>query len=72
MSLEEGKFLTPFHTDSFINSLHHNEKLNVLICGGDELEVWDFRERKRVCKLQTAHPVSYVSSDPSGLILGVG
>lgn len=43
LSLEEGKFLIPFHTDSFINSMHFNDKLNVLVCGGDEVEIWDFR-----------------------------
>jgi hypothetical protein len=41
--LEEGKFLAPFHTDSYINSMNFNEKLNILACGGDELEIWDFR-----------------------------
>lgn len=45
ISLEEGKFMAPLHTDSFINSMYFNEKLNVLFCGGDELEVWDFRQR---------------------------
>lgn len=35
LSLEEGKFLTSFHTDSFINSMHFNEQLNILISGGD-------------------------------------
>jgi ribosome biogenesis protein ENP2 len=45
ISLEEGKFMAPLHTDSFINSMYFNERLNVLFCGGDEMEVWDFRQR---------------------------
>lgn len=72
ISLEEGKFLTPFHTDSNINSMHFNEQLNILVCGGDELEIWDFRDRKRVCKLQTAAPVSKVKCDHTGLLIGAG
>lgn len=52
--------------------MHFNEQLNVLVCGGDELEIWDFRERKRACKLETASPITHVKCDYSGLILGAG
>jgi ribosome biogenesis protein ENP2 len=72
ISLEEGKFLVPIHTSSFINSMHYNEKLGVLACGGDQLEIWDFRDRKIVCKLQTSGVVSHVKCDESGLLMGVG
>jgi hypothetical protein len=34
--------------------------------------MWDFRERKRVCKLQTASVVSKVKCDHTGLLVGVG
>lgn len=52
--------------------MHFNDKLNVLACGGDEVEIWDFRERKRVCKLQTQGTVSHIKCNDSGLLLGVG
>jgi len=52
--------------------MHFNDKLNVLACGGNDLEIWDFRERKRVCKLQTQTTVTHVKADHTGLLLGVG
>jgi len=64
--------LTSFKTDSFINSMNLNQQLNVLFCGGDELEVWDFRERKRVCKLATSGRVSHIKCDSSGLLIAAG
>ncbi len=36
------------------------------------MEIWDFRERKRVCKLQTQGTVSQIKCNDSGLLLGVG
>ena len=72
ISLEEGRFLTPHHTQSHINSLHYDSPLNVLFCGGDSLEAWDCRQRSRVCTLKTSAPVTHVKSDSSGLLLGVG
>lgn len=72
ISLEEGKFMTPLHTDSFINSMYFNEKLNVMFCGGDEMEVWDFRQRERVCKMKSAATISQVKCDHTGLLMGMG
>ena len=72
ISLEEGKYLVPFHTDSYINSMHFNDKLNVLVCGGEQLEIWDFRDRKRVCKVQPQSEITQVKCDSSGLMIGVG
>lgn len=73
ITLEEGKFLQPFETDSNINSLDYNRYLNVLFAGGEELEVWDFRDRRRATKLQAgAGEVSKVKSDDTGLLVAVG
>jgi WD40 repeat protein len=64
--------MAPLHTDSHINSLYFNERLNVLLCGGDELEVWDFRQRERVCKMNASTTISHVKCDSSGLLMGMG
>ena len=76
--------MAPLHTESSINSMHYNEKLNLLVCGGEldrgkgraVVEVWDFRQRERVCVLETDHKgeggVSQVKCDPTGLLLGIG
>jgi len=34
--------------------------------------MWDFRDRRRVCKLKTASVVTQVKCDHTGLLLGVG
>lgn len=45
----------------------------MLFAGGDELEVWDFRERKRVTTLHgTTGEVFKVKSDSTGLLVAVG
>ena len=64
--------MASLHTDSHINSLYFNEKLNVLFCGGDELEVWDFRQRQRICKMNSSSTISHVKCDQSGLLMGMG
>lgn len=55
--------------------MSYNEKLNILACGGEKggVEIWDFRERNKVCALDVqGREVSYVKCDGSGLLLGVG
>ena len=52
ITLQEGRFLQPFETLSNINSLEYNKYLNILFAGGNSLEVWDFRERKRIANVE--------------------
>jgi hypothetical protein len=42
------------------------------MCGGAELEVWDFRQRERVCKMKANANISHVKGDHTGLLVGVG
>ena len=74
ITLEEGRFLQPFETLSNINSLEYNKYLNILFAGGSSLEVWDFRERKRIANVQPTNPgeISCVRVDDTGLLVAVG
>ena len=43
-----------------------------MFCGGDEMEVWDFRQRERVCKMKSSATISQVKCDHTGLLMGMG
>ena len=51
LSLDEGKFLSPFASGSpEINVLEYNPELNLLVSGGIDgvIEFWDYRERHKI------------------------
>lgn len=74
LTLEEGRFLQPFSTMSYINSLEYNKQLNVLFAGGQNLEVWDFRERRRIATVASTDnsEITSVKCDSTGLLVAVG
>lgn len=55
MSLDEGRFLSSLTSDSTsMNTLFHNQNLNVLMCGSGKntndglIEIWDYREKEKI------------------------
>lgn len=45
-----------------------------MACGGEKgVEIWDFRERSKICNLDPNRgEITKVKCDPTGLLLGVG
>jgi len=77
MSLDEGKFLSPFESDSpGINVVRYNPYLNLLHSGGEEgiIESWDYRERTKINKIiaNDGSDITAMNHDSSGYIFAVG
>eukprot|EP00330_Aristerostoma_sp_ATCC50986_P000683 CAMPEP_0114583810 /NCGR_PEP_ID=MMETSP0125-20121206/7500_1 /TAXON_ID=485358 ORGANISM="Aristerostoma sp., Strain ATCC 50986" /NCGR_SAMPLE_ID=MMETSP0125 /ASSEMBLY_ACC=CAM_ASM_000245 /LENGTH=297 /DNA_ID=CAMNT_0001777553 /DNA_START=367 /DNA_END=1260 /DNA_ORIENTATION=+ len=77
MSLDEGKFLTPFQSDaSEVNAIDYNPYLNIAMTAGNDgiLETWDYRERKKVTKViaNKGQNLSSLTHDSSGYVIAVG
>lgn len=77
MSLDEGKFLSPFESDAAgVNVVRYNSYLNLLHSGGEDgiIETWDYRERNKINKIiaNDGSDITAMNHDSSGYIFAVG